>query len=85
MIGSSLILAPRWPPCLGRRRRGSDPVSSLRNITACCLRTTRSEYWRCGLNPGKKIALHRHPDYVMHALEPFKIRFCSEDGRCLRF
>lgn len=31
--------------------------------------------------PGDKIAMHRHPDYLVYFIEPMKRRFGSSDGK----
>jgi quercetin dioxygenase-like cupin family protein len=32
------------------------------------------------MRPGAKSAMHFHPDYVVHALTPVKVRFTAGDG-----
>lgn len=64
---------------------GADPVALAGEHYHVLLENDRVRVLDFKLGPGEKVPLHAHPDYVMHALTPFKVRFTGADGRAKDF
>jgi len=63
----------------------ADPVAVAADHYHILLENDRVRMLDFKLGPGERVPLHAHPDYVMYALTPFKVRFTSADGRSKDF
>ena len=62
-----------------------DPVALASDNYKVLLENERVRVIEFTLKPKQKVPLHRHPDYVMHALTPFKVRFTDAAGHAKEF
>lgn len=63
----------------------ADPVAVAGEHYHVLLENDRVRVLDFTLGPGERVPLHAHPDYVMHALTPFKVRFTDASGRAKDF
>ena len=81
--------AKKWQPVLrfdripvpmsGPRSVEPDPVAVAPQKYKTLLQDSAARILDFRLGPGERVPVHAHPRYVMHALTPFKIRFCSKN------
>jgi quercetin dioxygenase-like cupin family protein len=73
------IFTERMDPSVKGNR--NDPVKVAPQVYKVLLENDQVRLLEITLNPGGKVPMHSHPDYVIYCLSAGKVRFTSPEGQ----